>query len=67
MALNTIMVAKCAGYAQAARRLLVKKNRHRLTCRDAICPKLRANCALDKQTAHKLHVNCAFKNHTEII
>ena len=51
MALNTIIVSKCAVYAQFARSLLVKKNRHRLTRRVAICPKLRANCANCKQTA----------------
>ena len=51
MALNTIVVAKHAGWAQAARRLLVKKNQHRLTRQVAKCPKLRANCALDNQTA----------------
>ena len=51
MALNTIMVAKCAGCAQAVRRLLVKKTQHRLTRQVAKCPKLRANCAFDNQTA----------------
>ena len=51
MALNIIMVTKCAGCAQAARRLLVKKTRHRLTRQVTKCPKLRANCAFDNQTA----------------
>ena len=51
MALNIIIVSKCAVCVQFARSLQVKKNRHRLTCRDAICPKLRANCANCKQTA----------------
>ena len=44
MALNTIAVAKCAGCAQAARRLRVKRTRHRLVGRVAKCPQLRANC-----------------------
>ena len=51
MAQNTIVVTKYAGCAQAARRLLVKKIRHRLTRQVAKCPKLRANCANCKQTA----------------
>src|SRR6266702_3176061 len=51
MALNTIVVAKHAGYAQAARRLRVKKTRHRLTRRVTKCSQLRANCANCKQTA----------------
>ena len=51
MALNTIVVAKCAVCAQFARSLLVKKTRHRLTRRVAKCPKLRANCANCKQSA----------------
>ena len=49
------MVAKCAdcwqvahrlraGCLQAARRLRVKKTRHRLVGRVAKCPQLRANC-----------------------
>ena len=49
------MVAKCVNYwqvarrlrvgcAQAARRLRVKKTRHRLVGRVAKCPQLRANC-----------------------
>ena len=41
MAPNTIVVAGCA---QAARRLRVKKTRHRLVGRVAKCPQLRANC-----------------------
>ena len=52
MAPNTIIVAgyvqvACrlrAGCAQAARRLRVKKTRHRLVGRVAKCPQLRANC-----------------------
>jgi predicted site-specific integrase-resolvase len=36
-----------AGYAQVAS----QKNRHRLTRQVAKCPKLRANCAFDNQTA----------------
>ncbi len=51
MALNTIVVAKCAVCAQFARSLRVKKTRHRLTRRVAKCPQLRANCANCKQTA----------------
>ncbi len=51
MALNTIVVAKCAVCAQFVRSLLVKKTRHRLTRRVAKCPKLRANCANCKQSA----------------
>ena len=43
MALNTIVVAKRAGYAQVARRLRVKRTRHRLVGRVAKCPQLRAN------------------------
>ena len=38
MALNTIMVAKRVDYAQAARRLRVKRTRHRLVGRVAKCP-----------------------------
>ena len=48
MALNTIVVAKCAVCAQSARSLLVKKTRHRLTRRVAKARQLRklqANCA----------------------
>ena len=37
--------------AQFARSLLVKKTRHRLTCRVAKCPQLRANCVNCKQSA----------------
>ncbi len=44
MALNTIVVAKCAVCAQFVRSLLV-------TRRVAKCPHLRANCANYKQTA----------------
>ena len=41
MAPNTIAVAKCADCAQAARRLRVKRTRHRLVGRVAKCPQLR--------------------------